>query len=660
MVRSIGIDSGDHSVKLVELDGNYRKTRLLSVHTAPVSAAADPAARAEVIAAAAAAAREEGMRGEYCLGYPCREAVLRVIELPFKGRDAIRKVVKAEIEGEIFSHSVDDMVVDFHEIGEGAEGGTRIIVGSVPKDGLRTQLHALGAQGVDPDKVDLDTMALWRVADWAGIFVDDREPNADSEPRVTALVDMGARSVKVLLVDGAKLVEMRALRIGDAVIADEVARQHGLDTATAREVVRACLAGGGDQHVEVPEALPAPATGQDAAPAETEGKMRRVTVTQDEVEASLAAYLQRLARELARQMTASGKASRIHALWVTGGAYRIPGTKEMLAEVMGVEPQEFDVLSHLQHELSPEQAAELGPRLATAIGLALARFGGPRGFDLRQEDLVLARGFERVKFPMAIACMVAWIAMFVYMTKQSKELGTLEMQIGLTWTNREDPKATPLFYGMLHSVFWGKWFEDPQHFRIEQTKGKDYTYKDLLADLVAAPVHKRLLIVQQKLRLVADQKQKESGVYEDVSLESGLAVLVRYSEMLRAIEPQLGRYLVLKIDLSMKAPNRRLEFTVAFREEGFRDRLKVLQQAIDAEYARADSPFEPPKTREESAKEERFRDSDESGVTGAYYKVIMRVKDSFEPFGPSSANALGASAPAPAGGARVVAAEEKR
>jgi hypothetical protein len=328
---------------------------------------------------------------------------------------------------------------------------------------------------------------------------------------------------------------------------------------------------------------------------------------------------------------------------------------------MGVEPRELDVLSNLQHELDPEVAAELGPRLTTAVGLALARLGGPRGVDLRREDLVLARGFERVKFPLAIACMVAWIALFVYATKLSKERINLELQIGSTWTNREDPKAMPVFYGMLHSVFWGKWFEDPQHFRLAQAKVKDYAYKDLLAELAAAPVHKRLQIVRDRLRLVADQKQKESGVYEDVSLESGLAVLVRFSEMLRSVESQLGRYLVLKIDLSMKAPNRRLEFTVAFRGEDFRDRLNVLQQAIDAEYGKSDSPFEKPKSRDESAKEERFRDADESGVTGAYYKIVMRVKDVFEPFGPSSPNAVGAAADlAPAGGARLAAREERR
>ena len=64
-------------------------------------------------------------------------------------------------------------------------------------------------------------------------------------------------------------------------------------------------------------------------------------------------------------------------------------------------------------------------------------------------------------------------------------------------------------------------------------KGKDgrttYKYKDLVADVSAAEVHERVGIVRRKLRDVARQKQKETGVYEDVKIESGLSVLVRWA-----------------------------------------------------------------------------------------------------------------------------------
>ena len=239
-MRSIGIDPGDHSIKVVELEGSYKKTRLSRVQVARSSVSTDPMVRAEAVAEAARAGKDDGMNGEITLGHPCREAVLRTLDLPFKGHDAIRKVVKSEIEGEIQSQSVDDMVVDFHEVGPGATGGTKILVASVPKAGLRTQIAALTAQKIEPETIDLDTMALWRAAHWAGAFAaaDDAKSAGAAAIPITAVVDIGARSTKVLLVESEQLVEMRTLRMGDAVVADEIARKLGRDVAVARDAVQ--------------------------------------------------------------------------------------------------------------------------------------------------------------------------------------------------------------------------------------------------------------------------------------------------------------------------------------------------------------------------------------------------------------------------------------
>lgn len=643
MVRSIGIDPGDDAVKVVELDGNYRKTRLLRAHVvAAPRTGTDLAVRGETVAAAVAEAIAEGMRGDVTLGHPCREAVLRTIELPFKGHDAIRKVIKAEIEGEIHSHIVDDMVVDFLEIGSSVEGGTRVLVASVPKEGLRTQLDALSAEKIETETIDLDTLALWRVADWVGAFATTEAEGEDTKAldnSITALVDVGARSVKMLLVEGTQLVDMRALRLGDASIADEISRRTGLGPVQARDAVRACLATGADQTIEIEEALPAPvgATGATGAP-ETPpppAPRRKVTVTCGDVDSAQTAFLQRLARELTRYLTASGKSSRIRAVWVTGGGSTGAGVTEMLTQVFGRAPQPLDVLGKLQHDLDEAVAADLGPRIAVAVGLALGPLGGPDGFQLRQEDLVVTRGFERIKFPLAITCLVGWLALFVYGNKRSVELRNLELQIGSTYVNKADPKAPPIFHGMVNAVFKTKWFEDKQHFSYEKEKGRDYVLKDLQAELVATPVPKRLALIRDKLKRVADEKQKESGVYEDVSLESGLAVLVRWSELLRSVHTQLGRYLVPRLELNMKSGSRRLEFTIAFRGDDFRDKESTLRQAIDAELANPESPFEKPTGERGSTPETPFTDTEESGVRGAFYKYTLGVKESFDPFGPS-------------------------
>ena len=61
MAKTIGVDPGDALVKVVELDGSYRKPRLLSVHTEPL-AAGQP--KAVSVAAAVRNAVDDGMKGE--------------------------------------------------------------------------------------------------------------------------------------------------------------------------------------------------------------------------------------------------------------------------------------------------------------------------------------------------------------------------------------------------------------------------------------------------------------------------------------------------------------------------------------------------------------------------------------------------------------------
>ncbi|MCU0862161.1 MAG: pilus assembly protein PilM [Planctomycetes bacterium] len=650
-MKSIGIDPGDQAVKVVELDGSYKKTRLVAFHSAPAGAPVDGGTRAEVVAAAVREALDGGMRGEVTCGHACREAVLRTIELPFKGEDAIRKVVKAEIEGEIQSQSVDDMVVDFHEIGPGTAGGTRVLVASVPKAGLRTSLAALTAQKIEPERIELDTMALWRVAHWAGAFPTAADTPAGEPKPITAVVDIGAHSVKVILVEGEQLVEMRAIRLGDAVVADEIARKAGVAVGALNDAVQRCLVTGSDQVVEIQDALPVAAGAEDKEPA-VAAPLRKISVRRDEVMSAHNAYLQRLSRELTRFLAASGRSGNLRAVWATGGGAGAEGTMAMLGEVFGVEAQVLDVLGRLNHELSPEDVERFGSRLATAVGLALAPIGGPRGFQLRQEDLVLTRGFERIKFPLAIACMIGLLALFVHGSTRYLELRNLELEIGQTFVDRKNPKAPPVFYGQLNSVFGEPWFADPQNFQIELSKGKYYNHKDLLAELVQTPVHKRIRLVRDKLFTAATQKQKASGINEDISLESGLAVLVRWAEMMKAAEPQLGRFLVtrLMLDMNARSTSRRIEFTIAFRGDDFRARYAALDRAIEAEMARPDTPFEVPEKGEARLVSELFKEGKDTevGVIGSYYRITMSVKSVFPPFGPGSGRqAIGAAEVAP-------------
>lgn len=648
MVRSIGIDPGDRVVNVVELDGSYRKTRLLNVSSAAIGVGDDPM-RPDIIADAVREALDDGasgsgMKGEITLGYPCREAVMRTIELPFKGADAIKKVVKSEIEGEIFTHSVEDMVVDFHEIGELAAGGTKVLVAAVPKIGIRNQLDSLGTQKIDPERVDLDTMALWRVADWAGVFADDGDDDEEAQKPVHAVVELGVRSVKVLLTEGDNLVEMRVLRLGDAAVAEQISRSHGLSLEQARTAIGDALRTGGDARVEAESAVAELADGEDAeavagdaeaGSSETLPVTAAQVVAYSDVDAAHTKFLQRLARELTRFLAATGLAARIRSVTMAGESSERPGITEMLQAVFGVHPQELDVLGNLSHDLDDEQVTQLGPSLAIAVGHALGRMGGPEGFEMRQEDLAQTGGFDRIKFPLAIVCMVGLLTLFVFANQKSMHLKTLELELGQRHHDPKNPRAVT-FHGQLNTLFQGKWFQNRDYFAIKDRKGKKiiYAFKDLVEELTAAPVHRRVRIVRDKLRKVAAEKQKESGVYEDISLESGLAVLVRWSEVMKSVEPQLGRYLVPGLDLDMKSG--KLVFTCAFRGEDFRTRKGVIERAFKQDMGKPDSPFWEGKDRAATAPEVPFRDIKDKGVPGAYFTFTVHIKESFAPFGPSA------------------------
>ena len=107
---------------------------------------------------------------------------------------------------------------------------------------------------------------------------------------------------------------------------------------------------------------------------------------------------------------------------------------------------------------------------------------------------------------------------------------------------------------------------------------------------------------------------------------------------MKSIEPELGRYLVGDLDLNMNSGTKggSLKFTAAFRGDDFRLRKSVIESAFKREWGKPDSPFMEPELVGSTAPERGFSDIKEKGVPGAYYTFNIRVRPSFQPFGPSS------------------------
>jgi type IV pilus assembly protein PilM len=648
MARGVGLDAGAFEVKVVELDGSFRKPRLTKVSidrvaAAPAAMSDDQRAAFEADAALQALKDQKVSRQGLNLGFPGREVVLRNLRIPFTGDDAIRKVIKFEAENAIHSHNVDDMVVDFMTY-EQTDGESSVLVAAVPKKALSPLLNALEGQGIEPERVDLDAMALFRAAEWAGCFGEFAAEAAAAASeggdavapvetavegtRARIVLDVGARATRVLAVIGGRLVDVRALRLGADSIADDVAASCGVGLDTARDAVQEGLRTG-EAFAVLGDAGPAPAEASEDANGEAaEGEDQVVVVTDqsigaDVVSAARDAFLARLRRELMRFLAGLPRVAAVERLYVTGGGASVPGVEECLADVFGCAVQPLDVLSRVSHGLDADEAAKVGPRIATAFGLALTMLGGRGGFNFRQEDLAYKRGFDRIKFPLAIACVLAAFLPFLYGLRQLNELRDLGKRYGDLYQVAEGGEARR-GASAVRATFWGYvglLMNDGQPNSVLRPLGPK-NFESLTRQLVDLETFQRLPAIRSALEKHLQDQQEQTGVFEDLRLPSGVYVLSYFADVIQRIEKQLGSFLIAELDLNMQPRQPSLQVKIALRGEDFRNRVALLQDALRATFEDPNSPFT---AFGLAGGEDVFREGDGATVT-----MKIDLKEEFE------------------------------
>ena len=682
MAKATGIYIAGDEVRVVELDGTLKRPRLAGATFQGIDSLAEPGSAGygrEVADSLKQLIKDESISTEsMALGFPCREAVLRNLRVPFVGTEAIRKVVKFEVESEIHSHSVDEMVVDFYVRGERAGAETDVLVAAVPKPMLRERLEELEAVGIEPELVDLDTMALYRTALFCGVLsgaIDDPDEHAEGEvslehadgeedhvpavlettpnelPVARVVIDAGAASVRIVAAatDG-RLIEMRALRIGQDGVAAKLAQKFGISLADARDVLRAVLAG--EELVEVPDRIlptsadsppnPPSATASDSDDGDAEFAMleagedgddgesagdRPVVINRHDVLAAYEGMLARLRRELMRFVTSLGRVSGIEAVFVTG-AGATDSVFDVIGDVFGVEPRELDVLSRVPHSLDEEDADLLGSRIAVPFGLALGMLGAGHLLNFRREELVFARSFDRIKFPLGVACMMAAFLMFIYGIRLYKQLERHGLTYG-TYRAVEDRTGRGTATRDAFSGFTGMIVNrDSQQYNPATFLDSEQDYEKLLTELKEADTFERVAVLKREFLDILTNRRAETGIYSDISVPSGFAVLARFAQVITGVQERLGSFQVTKVDLSMKQTVKSpatLKFKVSFRDPQFRSKYLMLKQAFESEFARPESPMA--RFKDDKTSEEPYSNPD-----GCWYDFTIELRDRIEPF----------------------------
>jgi hypothetical protein len=297
-------------------------------------------------------------------------AAFRTIKVPFSDKAKIEDIIKFEVEGQLPQWNIDDVVVDFQTL-ESTDDASELLVTAVPKADLKNVITICEKAGIEPLECELETTAMVNAAMTASICTVD---NAQ------VLVHIGETSTSVVVMDGGKVREMRAIHIG--------ALSHEFPSAP---IEAEAPAEGAEPPVE------APASAKDPV----------------EVQRRIDQAIKRIRRELGRTVSAARTVHPIEAVYVCG--LELPG-------LAGSRIQEAEVRVLDVFEADGGQPAQgFGP-LVVPYGVAVRQLGGgvlrP---SLRREELHYSGAFERVELPIAVVALLAVTFLgvwFIFLTRE--------------------------------------------------------------------------------------------------------------------------------------------------------------------------------------------------------------------------------------------------
>jgi Tfp pilus assembly PilM family ATPase len=370
MARSCGLRIGPRRYELVVLDGSPKKHKIVAYATGDLPHTGEDASAVAILRAVV---KDHALPLDNLgVALDTGTAAFRVLKVPFSDRAKIEEVIKFEVESQLPQWNIDDVVVDFHVM-DASEDQSELLVTAVPKSELKHVLDLCSKAGIEPLEAELETSAMVNAALASDLCTLD---NAQ------LLVHVGEISTSVVVVDGRRVREMRAIRIG--AMATEVAQPGEAEA-------------------------PPPAESEDAPADPLEPR------DPEETARRLEQAIKRIRRELGRTVSAARTLHPIDAVYVCG--LELPGL--VGSRIQDVEVRPLDVFQQ-----DGGQPAEGSGPLVVAYGVALRQLGGGElKPSLRREDLRYAGAFEKVELPLAVVALLAITIIgvwFIFLTKETE------------------------------------------------------------------------------------------------------------------------------------------------------------------------------------------------------------------------------------------------
>ncbi len=288
---------------------------------------------------------------EVYISIPASSVVIRYLKLPYMPENELREVIRFEAEEHI-PFEVEQALMDFNitkDFVEKEEKMMEVLLVAAKRDVIHEYIHILQKAGLDPIYINVDTFGIedaWEIG----------EQGDTGSEKVVALVDIGARTTNINIVEANSSSFNRDIIVGGNDFTDSVKDEFGIsfsDAENKKEGKGAILLG--EEYGTV-----------------TDDERGRISYCLESVASRLLDELDRSFTYYYTQLPSYKK--NIDKIVLSGGSANLPNLGSFLSQGLGIDVVLANPLSNIdlsKCNLKIDEIERKRTAFAAAIGLAL-------------------------------------------------------------------------------------------------------------------------------------------------------------------------------------------------------------------------------------------------------------------------------------------------
>jgi type IV pilus assembly protein PilM len=326
----VGLDIGNHSIKIVELSGTPEKPALTCFGLRKIIGSSQDAISTSI---KSLAEELKISAKDVSIAVSGPSLIVRLISMPKMTDEELTSAVRFETE-KFIPFDINDCILDFQILNKEAKdkGNVDILLAAVKKEHVLQKIKTVQEAGFAVKTVDVDILAM------ANAFLKNF-PSLD-KTKTFALVNIGASSTELSILLGNRPVFVREVAMGGNELSAAVAKKTGLNPEQSEELL--------------------------LSPKERLGEVVGYA------KASITNLIDEVRLSFGYHENQSGRA--VDEIYISGGGSRMAGLEDGFHEAFGAKPRSWDPFQSFDKSspsIDNEALEKVKQSFCVAVGLAL-------------------------------------------------------------------------------------------------------------------------------------------------------------------------------------------------------------------------------------------------------------------------------------------------